>query len=57
MRASGRQVQGRCAQYVPKLALALGLAGAVLDEFVLACDALGVNPEHEVDTMPGPLGA
>jgi hypothetical protein len=37
-------------------ALAEGFADGALGEFVLAYDALGVNPEHHVDAMRGPLG-
>jgi hypothetical protein len=47
---------GRCAQYVPKLALAQGLADPALGEFVLAYDALGIDPEEHVDAVSGPLG-
>jgi hypothetical protein len=47
---------GRCAQYVPKLALAQGLADAAAGELVLADDALGVDPQENVDTVPGPFG-
>lgn len=47
---------GRCAQYVPKLALAQGFANAAPGELVLADDALGVDPQKNVDAVPGPFG-
>ena len=46
---------GRCAQYMPKLVLAQCLADPALGEFVLADDALGIDPEQCVDPVPGPL--
>ncbi len=47
---------GRCAQYVPKLALAQGFANAAPGELVLADDAPGVNPRENVDAVLGPFG-
>jgi len=41
---------------VPKLAVAKGLADAAAGELVLAEDALGVDSQENVDTVPGPFG-
>jgi hypothetical protein len=47
---------GRCAQYVPKLALVQGFADPALGQFVLAHDASGVDPRQHVDTVSRPFG-
>jgi hypothetical protein len=64
---SGRCYAAGCAQYVPKFGAALvavllslgrahGILDAPLGRLLLAVDALGVDPQQDIDAVPGPLG-
>ena len=59
MRGTRLLSAARCAEYVPKIIFSSVLTERFSDpplgELVLACEALGVDPQQRVDAVPGPL--